>query len=1405
MSRVRAGRLGGLRIASTSAAIGLAAAFFASAPGSAQDIPGVISPLRVEPDRNGVNLANGQISPDVPTLSIPAAPRLKFDRVQNMAPYVKGNINIVVGAGYQTSSWSVHTGAEASESFKCDLELGCRSITDSGSTLSASPGTFSETDGLATYRKAPSGEVYTFNKGHSDTSAANTRTVQIYASSVTYPDGEVITYTYGTGSVASYPGRVFYRPTRVSSSIGYHIDIAYQFTGTDVSQAGWGTPAEAVLYKSATNAVLGRLRYSGTTITNYGDQPITAGGRTYTVTGSGNALGSNVETASATVKLPSETANTLTVNRHATYPVLTSVVRDGVTWSYAYTNLQVQGSAYTFTKLTVTGPSGYNMTYDMYPHERENGYANRIHKTTDALGRTATYEYGASSFELAGSGLRLEKVIQPEGNAVRLTYDVCGNIVGKRSIAKPGSGLADIVESAIYPTSGLPENNCPSIASYRPNSSTDALGRVTDYVFNSAGQLTEQTDPVDLHGVRRKTYIEYEAGPLKRKRVVRVCGTGAACGTTDELRTEYDYWDNTFLPSAERKMWQGQTRQTSYTYDSAGRLLWADGPLGGTDDAKRFHYDRYGRKTWEIGEKAANGYRPAKNYIYRDSDDRVTAVLSGVVTNPDAPVFASAAERTDTTYDSQRNPIREATSVSSQLYRVTDRSFLSRGLLDCTAVRMNLAALPTASSSGACNPGTQGTQGPDRISRNLYDAAGQLLKVGEGVGTDLETAEVTYTYTNNGKKRFITDANGNKAELRYDGFDRQSHWFFPSKTTAGSVSSTDYEHYDYDAVGNRISLRKRDGRTFTLGFDNLNRMISKVVPDSCVPGYACTNAPAAAIRDVFYTYDVRNLQLTARYDNAEGAEGITNEYNGFGETTSSTVTMAGFSKAITSLYDSAGRRTRLTFDGASFTYDYDALGLPKGVYEGAGTTVPLATFALETTDLRLKQRTEALGSGVAYTWDNVDRLSSQTDSFVGGANNVSFGFGYNDASQIASETRDNDSYAWRGAVAVDRGYAVNGLNQYTTAGPASFTYDANGNLTSDGTSSFVYDAENRLVSSSNGTTLTYDPLGRLWQVVKGAANTRFLYDGDALVAEYDSAGTMTARYVHGSNDGADDPLVWYPGAALTGERWLHANHQGSIVAVTSTSGGSPTINAYDEYGIPAAANTGRFQYTGQAWLPELGMYHYKARVYSPTLGRFLQSDPTGYSGGINLYAYVAADPINFIDMMGTDCCYGPQGYKAPALDFERGERIARRVYELSGAKDVVDFVKNPSWRTAGWAALAVAPVGKFERPLAVIGHFTSNYLGLAEKLGARFFSVSTEKAAKMTKDELWQANKNWLDRQIEDKAVFRLSTPANEARPGSTFAREVQHLKDSGYKVSKDGLTMRPGVRNDCTGTRLCY
>jgi RHS repeat-associated protein len=95
--------------------------------------------------------------------------------------------------------------------------------------------------------------------------------------------------------------------------------------------------------------------------------------------------------------------------------------------------------------------------------------------------------------------------------------------------------------------------------------------------------------------------------------------------------------------------------------------------------------------------------------------------------------------------------------------------------------------------------------------------------------------------------------------------------------------------------------------------------------------------------------------------------------------------------------------------------------------------------------------------------------------------------------------------------------------------------------------------------------------------------------------------------------------------------------------VTDGTGAKYAINTYDEYGNPVfsgsqSTNTGRFQYTGQAWLNELNLYYYKTRFYSPGLGRFLQTDPIGYKDQINLYEYVGDDPVDGVDETGALQC-----------------------------------------------------------------------------------------------------------------------------------------------------------------------
>jgi RHS repeat-associated protein len=215
---------------------------------------------------------------------------------------------------------------------------------------------------------------------------------------------------------------------------------------------------------------------------------------------------------------------------------------------------------------------------------------------------------------------------------------------------------------------------------------------------------------------------------------------------------------------------------------------------------------------------------------------------------------------------------------------------------------------------------------------------------------------------------------------------------------------------------------------------------------------------------------------------------------------------------------------------------------------------------------------------------------------------------------------------------------ANGLNQLTSVGGVSASYDTKGNLTAEPISgkTYGYSSENLLTSGNGSVTAAYDPLTRLTQIV-GAATTKFAYDGVDSLAEYDGAGALQRRFVFDPTTG--QPVVQYEGTgvAATDRRYLSQDERGSVISTADSAGTLIGINTYDEFGVPGAANVGRFQYTGQAWLSDLGLNYYKARMYAPQLGRFAQPDPMGYGGGgPNLYNYVLGDPVNLVDPLGLE-------------------------------------------------------------------------------------------------------------------------------------------------------------------------
>jgi hypothetical protein len=124
-------------------------------------------------------------------------------------------------------------------------------------------------------------------------------------------------------------------------------------------------------------------------------------------------------------------------------------------------------------------------------------------------------------------------------------------------------------------------------------------------------------------------------------------------------------------------------------------------------------------------------------------------------------------------------------------------------------------------------------------------------------------------------------------------------------------------------------------------------------------------------------------------------------------------------------------------------------------------------------------------------------------------------------------------------------------------------------------------------------TLTYDPALRLYQAA-GAVTTRFAYDGANAIAEYDASNALQRRYVFGP--GIDEPIVQYEGSGTAGRLFLEGDERGSIVSLSDGAGNLVVGNRYDEYGKPQSTNSGRFQYTGQMWVPEIGAYYYKTRV-----------------------------------------------------------------------------------------------------------------------------------------------------------------------------------------------------------------
>ena len=141
----------------------------------------------------------------------------------------------------------------------------------------------------------------------------------------------------------------------------------------------------------------------------------------------------------------------------------------------------------------------------------------------------------------------------------------------------------------------------------------------------------------------------------------------------------------------------------------------------------------------------------------------------------------------------------------------------------------------------------------------------------------------------------------------------------------------------------------------------------------------------------------------------------------------------------------------------------------------------------------------------------------------------------------------------------------------------------------------------------------------------------YIYDGEDVIAEYDGQGQLARKFVHGP--GIDNPILMDTG---TEQYYYHTNDLGSVIALTDSAAAVVETYRYTAYGQPEppSAVGNPYLYTARRYDSEISLYYYRARYYDPHLRRFIQPDPIGYLGGMNLYAYVGNSPVSFVDPWG---------------------------------------------------------------------------------------------------------------------------------------------------------------------------
>ena len=560
----------------------------------------------------------------------------------------------------------------------------------------------------------------------------------------------------------------------------------------------------------------------------------------------------------------------------------------------------------------------------------------------------------------------------------------------------------------------------------------------------------------------------------------------------------------------------------------------------------------------------------------------------------------------------------------------------------------------------------------------------------------------TLTYDSEGRVTGLTDGNGNTVTEAYDSNSNLTSLTFPDGTQT---------QYAYNSAGELDQVIGRDGAvtSFTL---NANGQPTQV---SYSDGTSFS-----------YTYDAHGNMVTST--DADGTTTYT--YNAAQEITN--IAYPG-GQSVSYQYDSKGRVTQESDQsGVLESYTYDADARLSEVLDGSGNVLVAYTYD----DLgRVSMESFENGTKTVYSYDANGNVASITNLAVGGTVSSSLTYTYNAQGEpLTSTDRSGNvtSYAYdalgqltqvtlpggrsitytydadgnRTSVVDSAGtetaiYAVNNLDQYTSVGSTSYTYDKDGNLqtmtNASGTTTYTYNAAGQLASSTGpaGTfTYSYNALAQLDSYTINGTRTNLLLDGAGhVIAAYNASGNLIANYQYGLQ------LIsrQAPGGSNS---FYDFDLTGNTTAITNSAGAIVNTYSYLPFRekLSSTGSAGNlFTFSGASGVLDLGdgLYRMTHRTYSPSLGRFLQPDPTGFAGGLNLYRYADNAPSLLIDPSGlfaaTPIVFNPGTDIVATSSFTPSAELASTAFGRAADIKLADFTIAVAAAVAGTAAVALAP------------------------------------------------------------------------------------------------------------------